>query len=177
MAGWALPSYEPFQDATWLGGTDYANGASNVIWVWNVQGPPSWRSLVPDLWPGNDYVDWVTWDRYQSFSGENFVYDQTEVYNWFVNNSDATHDYLSKPWGWAEWGVGVNGWQPTAAEQTDTVNAINAAVHASKFPKVRYIAYFDSDAGPNATSAILPGAWGAYSNFANSAYMTQQCPP
>ncbi len=61
------------------------------------------------MWPGNEYVDWVTWDRYQSFSGENFLYDETEVYNWFVNDSDATHDYLSRPWGWAEWGVGVNG--------------------------------------------------------------------
>lgn len=34
---------------------------------------------------------------------------------------------------------------------------------------------FDTDAGPGATSALLPGAWGVYSNFANSPYLTQQC--
>ena len=26
------------------------------------------------------------------------------VYNYFSNNSDATHDFNSKPWGLAEWG-------------------------------------------------------------------------
>ncbi|WP_051059094.1 glycoside hydrolase family 26 protein [Nocardiopsis lucentensis] len=39
-------------------------GADNVIWVWNVTG---WRDnldRLPGLWPGNDYVDWISFEAY-----------------------------------------------------------------------------------------------------------------
>jgi hypothetical protein len=148
-----------------------ANGATNVIWCWCIQGPPNWRYLVPALWPGNAYVDWVAWDRYQGSASEDFIADETEVYNWFVTNSDATHDYVSKPWAWTEWGVGIGSFYPTVAAQTNTFNAVNAALNANQFPNVRMAAYYDDLA-----SALLPGAVSSYSNFANSAYVEQQCP-
>ncbi|MFY7065677.1 glycoside hydrolase family 26 protein [Nocardiopsis changdeensis] len=39
-------------------------GADNAIWVWNVTG---WRDnldRLPGLWPGNEYVDWISWEAY-----------------------------------------------------------------------------------------------------------------
>jgi hypothetical protein len=102
------------------------------------------------------------------------VAKQLDMYSWLVNHSTAQISYTSKPWCWPEWGVGINGWFPTVADQTNTFNAINAALNRRLFPRVRYVAYFDTDAGPNAASAILPGAWGSYSNLANSPYLTQQ---
>ncbi len=39
-------------------------GADNVIWVWNVTG---WRDnldRLPGLWPGDDYVDWISFEAY-----------------------------------------------------------------------------------------------------------------
>ena len=154
-----------------------ANGATNVIWCWIViNSGPSFRALIPNLWPGNAYVDWIDWDVYQPTNNDDYIARQADAYNYFVNNADTNHDYTSKPWAWTEWGVGSQGWVPTAADQTNTFNAVNAALNARQFPRIRYVAYFDDShaGGGSADSTILPGAWGAYSNLANSPYMTQQ---
>jgi hypothetical protein len=154
-----------------------ANGATNVIWCWVIENYAPLRYLLPGLWPGNSYVDWVGWDVYQDSASEDYISSQTDAYDYMVTNSDSTHTYTGKPWAWTEWGVGINGWFPTVSQQTNTFNAVNAALNARQFPRVRYLACFDDDSAPNASSAILSGAWGAYSNFANSPYMTQQCAP
>ncbi len=39
-------------------------GADNAIWVWNVTGWPGNLDRLPGLWPGNDYVDWLSWEAY-----------------------------------------------------------------------------------------------------------------
>lgn len=39
------------------------------------------------------------------------------------------------------------------------------------FPNIKLVEYYDDLA-----SAILTNVWSTYSNFANSPYMTQQCP-
>ncbi|WP_394296679.1 MULTISPECIES: glycoside hydrolase family 26 protein [Nocardiopsis] len=40
------------------------NGAENAVWVWNVTGWPKNLPRLPELWPGNDYVDWISWEAY-----------------------------------------------------------------------------------------------------------------
>ncbi|MDA2805977.1 glycoside hydrolase family 26 protein [Nocardiopsis suaedae] len=40
------------------------NGADNAVWVWNVTGWPDNLSRLPRLWPGNEYVDWISWEAY-----------------------------------------------------------------------------------------------------------------
>ncbi len=154
-----------------------ANGATNVIWCWIIENYAPLRPLLPGLWPGNTNVDWVGWDAYQGSSNQDYVALQATSYNFMLTNSDATHNYASKPWAWGEWGVGINGYVPTTDVQTNTFNAVNAALNSGLFPRIRYVAYFDDDSAPNAGSAIQPGAWGAYSNLANSPYLTQQCNP
>lgn len=37
-------------------------GARNVIWVWVVTGYPANFGQVPSLYPGNRYVDWISWE-------------------------------------------------------------------------------------------------------------------
>jgi hypothetical protein len=150
------------------------NGATNVLWCWVVENSgSSLRKLLSGLWPGNSYVDWIGWDVYQGSNTVDYVSSQLSAYDYLVNNSDSIHSYTAKPWAWTEWGVGIQGWFPTVSDQTNT---FNAALNRRLFPRVRYVAYFDNDSWPNgsATSAILPSAWRAYSNFANSAYVTQQ---
>lgn len=39
-----------------------AIGADNVVWVWVVTGYPGNFAQVPALYPGNKYVDWVSWE-------------------------------------------------------------------------------------------------------------------
>ncbi|MBB6173505.1 hypothetical protein HNR23_003565 [Nocardiopsis mwathae] len=38
--------------------------ADNVIFVWNVTGWPRNLDRLPGLWPGNEYVDWISWEAY-----------------------------------------------------------------------------------------------------------------
>jgi len=154
------------------------NGATNVIWFWIIENYSKFWGSLPELWPGNTNVDWVGWDVYQGSSSENYVSAQTTAYNHMVTTSNPANNYLSKPWAWTEWGVGINGYTPSVADQTNTFKAVNTALNNDQFPKIKCVAYFDisGPSAPNATSAILPGAQSAYNVLANSPYLLQQCP-
>lgn len=39
-------------------------GARQVIWVWVVTGWPGSFATALQMWPGNDYVDWISWEAY-----------------------------------------------------------------------------------------------------------------
>jgi hypothetical protein len=39
-------------------------GADNVVWVWVMMGAIETLPAVGLFWPGNDYVDWISWDTY-----------------------------------------------------------------------------------------------------------------
>ena len=79
-----------------------ALGVTNVVWVMNYMGWKAWNCVVKHMWPGNDYVDWVMWDPYpKTATWTAFV---NLFYNYLSANSDAQHDFLSKPWGLAEYG-------------------------------------------------------------------------
>lgn len=39
-------------------------GAHNVIWVWVVTGQPGAAAFAARFWPGNAYVDWISWEAY-----------------------------------------------------------------------------------------------------------------
>jgi hypothetical protein len=39
-------------------------GATNAVWVWVVMALPQTYAATPAFWPGDQYVDWVSWDSY-----------------------------------------------------------------------------------------------------------------
>jgi hypothetical protein len=39
-------------------------GAQNAVWVWVVTGYPPYFASAGRLWPGNAYVDWISWEAY-----------------------------------------------------------------------------------------------------------------
>jgi len=39
-------------------------GAGNVVWVWVVTGWMPSIGTAMQMWPGNQYVDWISWDAY-----------------------------------------------------------------------------------------------------------------
>ncbi|OOC55497.1 MULTISPECIES: glycoside hydrolase family 26 protein [Nocardiopsis] len=55
-------------------------GADNAIWVWNVTGWKGNFERLPKLWPGNDYVDWLSWEAY-NMTGCDIHPHWTEVYS------------------------------------------------------------------------------------------------
>ncbi|NKZ00315.1 glycoside hydrolase family 26 protein [Nocardiopsis alborubida] len=69
-------------------------GADNAIWVWNVTGWEGNFDRLPGLWPGNDYVDWVSWEAYnmtgcdsQPHWDEVYSFEDMmrPAYEWFQN--------------------------------------------------------------------------------------------
>lgn len=55
-------------------------GADNAIWVWNVTGWKDNLDRLPRLWPGNGYVDWLSWEAY-NMTGCDVQPGWTEVYS------------------------------------------------------------------------------------------------
>ncbi len=148
-----------------------AVGATNVIWYWDVEGA-NLPNLYAAMWPGNNYVDWVMWDPYQD-SSQAYTNKLMGIYNWFTVHSTAACAWTNKPWGLAEWGVGLNtNWVPTAADQATTFSQMNAALNDNMFPRLKLYAYFDES-----YSLLISGAVPAYSNLCNSPFLEQQCLP
>ncbi len=76
-----------------------ANGANNLVIVWNMMGYGKWMSRYDTLYPGDNNVDWIASDPYSWSASEtlNNYHSVKEFYKWA-----APHN---KPMMWAEWGV------------------------------------------------------------------------
>jgi hypothetical protein len=114
-----------------------ALGVYNVVWVMNYLGYVKWDCLIAGLWPGNDYVDWVMFDPYPRIS----TYEQVtgRFYDYLTSISDAEHDFLSKPWGLAEYGSVASSQSAAYRLYDDILRTAKAGV----FPKLR--AYINWD--------------------------------
>ena len=105
-----------------------ARGVTNVVWVMNYMGWDGWQCATRGLWPGNDYVDWVMWDPYpRNATWTTFI---NSFYNYLLSHNDAAHNFMSKPWGLAEFGfVGTS--QTAAYRIYDDLRAnLNNGVHS-----------------------------------------------
>lgn len=154
-----------------------AKGVTNVVWVMNYMGYSGWDCIVDDLYPGNDLVDWVKWDPY----GEKVDFESLvgRFYDYLAQTSDPAHDYLSKPWGLAEWGSWHNATQDHAYLLSQ---GAKAAVETNRFPRLKAYSVFDFGAtcriayDRNGTYDPLELAY--YKAYANSpAFQGQATPP
>jgi hypothetical protein len=116
-----------------------ALGVTNVVWTMNYMGFSGWNCMVDDLWPGNSLVDWILWDPYMS---DNLTYTASvkAMYNELTTLSDATHDYLSKPWGLGEFGDRAT----TDANQETFYSSVAHTLDVSTFPKLKLLTFFDA---------------------------------
>ena len=136
-----------------------AKGIDNVVWVMNYMGYSKYFGCAERLWPGNAYVDWVMWDPYP----DTHSYTETVggFYDYLSAHGDDEHDYLSKPWGLAEWGYVGTDQQAAYAMYAEA----KAALHANTFPKLRaYLIWDNIGAGDEARGlrqSAQPGPGGA----------------
>ncbi len=157
-----------------------ALGVDNVVWVMNYLGYVKYFGCAESLWPGNDHVDWVMWDPYPNTKS----YTETVggFYDHLSTHSDAEHDYLSKPWGLAEWGYPGSDQARAYAMYAEA----QATLHTNRFPKLKaYLIWdnlvaggnddrvgFDSESNPD------PAEQAAYNAFANDpAFSPDSTPP
>ncbi len=115
-----------------------ALGVTNVVWVMNYMGWEGWNCVVEAAWPGNDYVDWLMWDPYPR--NATFGYNVGAFYNYLTSHSDAEHNFLSKPWGLAEYGyIGTS--QSAAYQMYDDARR---AVQNNTYPKIKAYTVWDN---------------------------------
>jgi Glycosyl hydrolase family 26 len=147
-----------------------AAGVDNVIWVWDTQ---LFSGLIDDvisLYPGDDLVDWVMWDPYSFTGKESYVDTVTFGYQWLSDNSASGHQFTSKPWGLAEWGVD----DPSApGGMVEQKFYADAAASFATFPRLKAYVIFDALGTHDTRVDSSPAEEASYDAFAASSYLRQ----
>lgn len=118
-----------------------ALGVTNVVWSMNYMGYSRWNCMLDDLWPGNSLVDWILWDPYAT-TATDFSQSAGAFYQELTTLSDATHNYLSKPWGLAEFGDGSS----SDANQENFYSTVAQSLDSNQFPRLKLLSLFDAGA-------------------------------
>jgi len=120
-----------------------AAGARNIVWVWVVTGYEDNLASVASVYPGNEYVDWVSWDPY-NVSGcksgrvkpkqwKSFAETVGPFYEWLQNEGARAGIDKDKPYILSEFGTVADPGDPTAAARWYA--EIPAALE--KFPRIK----------------------------------------
>lgn len=82
-------------------------GASNVIWVWVLSGYENTFGVDGQFWPGNRYVDWISWEAYNAsgcLSGpvdasrsETFAQSALPFHTWLILHGPSYGIDVNKP--------------------------------------------------------------------------------
>jgi hypothetical protein len=116
-----------------------ARGVSNVVWVMNYMSYSGYACELNDLWPGNSYVDWVMWDNY-AYKTRTFDAMTSYFTGWLTQNTDASHAYTSKPWGFNEYGT-YNMTQPNVYKFWQDAKV---AIDNNTYPNIKMYNVFDT---------------------------------
>ncbi|MCW2809106.1 MAG: hypothetical protein JWQ93_3061 [Marmoricola sp.] len=142
---------------------------NNVVWVMNYMGWKGWNCIIKPLWPGNAYVDWVMFDPYpKKATWTAFV---GEFYRFLIASNDAAHNFMSKPWGLAEFGY-VGSSQAAAYKMYDDARR---DLRNNLFPRLKAYVVWDNDllashddrVGYSETGVKDPVEQAHYNAFAN----------
>ncbi|MGL4173924.1 MAG: hypothetical protein ACRCTR_07620 [Actinomycetota bacterium] len=125
-------------------------GADNAVWVWVMTGGEDNLDNAAQLWPGNDVVDWISWNVYNQSgcrSGEidpaKYVSFRTKMaifYNFVQQRGSAIGMDATKPMMISETGsVGyINDPQKTADWYADIPNVLR------DYPQIKAVTLWDS---------------------------------
>ena len=104
------------------------------------------------------------------------------MYDLLRTTSDADHDFLSKPWGIAEWNI--NKGQVTQQQTYDYYDEAKAELEANRFPRLKAYLVFDSNANGSENRILYKDTGGMdplrqqhYAAFAHSPVFAATAPP
>ncbi|MGH8877641.1 MAG: glycosyl hydrolase [Stackebrandtia sp.] len=117
-----------------------AKQVDNVVWVMDYMNYSRWDCLVPKLYPGDSYVDWVMFNGYGDGAHPDFAANVDRFYRLLTQLSSPGMDVLSKPWGLAEWGIS----DATQEQAADYYVQAARALEQQRFPNLHSYVVFDS---------------------------------
>ena len=109
--------------------------------------------MFPELWPGNDRVDWITWDPYLQ-TGMRWDTEIGYFYRALEARTDAQHAFTAKPWGLAEYGSWRGAPQSDAYRMYDDARA---SLEAGRYPRLKLYEIFDTVAAAGDSRAGYDG--------------------
>ena len=146
-----------------------AAGATNVVWVWDVEGITTsrWFGLYRKFWPGTSYVDWIAWDPYNFASCRNRPWKSFDAivapfYDWLERQPFGKRPLMLAEYGTIGNGAGRETKQRWYAQEASTLSA---------FPAIKSLVYFDYPSPPAScdwVSNSSPAATGAFAALAHN---------
>ncbi|GGS82930.1 hypothetical protein GCM10010156_46990 [Planobispora rosea] len=139
-----------------------ARGVTNVRWNYVVGGFSGDDSIYTASYPGDAYVDWISWDPYDNQCSYGSAH---AVLNRFYARLEAGllgQGARNKAYGIMELGFG---------EACQEAYFRNLAADLKRLPKIRAILYFDR---PSAEYALTPEGWRGYANAATDPYLNRR---
>ncbi len=144
-------------------------GADNAVWVWNVQGYLGHQRLYEaGLYPGDDAVDWVSYNAYNWHGCDNHgdptkwreFYDVYQpFYDWLESDGPGRPD-RTKPIMLGEWGTEEND-NASNSNQTkaEWFDASRQHFINGTFPRMKAAIYFDTE-GMKPDGSVKFCRWG-----------------
>ncbi len=124
-----------------------ADGATKFVSVMNYMGFGRWNSMLDGLYPGDDVVDWIAYDPYQTNNASGLAgHDFADMVNRGYQGGKgfytwATTTHPTKPLMLAEWGGLYNPANPTG--QAAFFKTVTTQI--ASFPALKALVYFDID--------------------------------
>jgi mannan endo-1,4-beta-mannosidase len=148
-----------------------AVGANNVGFVWCVDAR-TWTPADKALYPGDDYVDWVAIDGYNSDR------PWIDLYRRFNPSYTDLTALSTKPFMIAEIGS-VENPRPTGQTKADWIKQGLLQEIPQSFPRVRAVIWFDSNQGAdrNWTVDSSPASLAAFKQVVADPYYQASMPP
>ena len=132
-------------------------GATNAVWVWVMMGDPAYLQRAGEMWPGNDDVDWISWDVYNQ-SGcrgggvsidkyTSFADDMLPFYSWIKTDGPKFNIDSSKPLMISEAGSVLYPSHPakTAGWYAEIPQTLQG------YPQIKAVGLWDRDGAPGCT--------------------------
>lgn len=118
------------------------NGVTNVVWVWTVSGWEGVFSRYADLYPGNNYVDWIGYEPYNWYVCHDIAWQMPmdtfrTFYDWV-----QTTAHRDKPIMVAEYAT-FEGKPGSPQTKGDWMRSVPAALKA--LPKIKAAVYFNNN--------------------------------
>jgi hypothetical protein len=125
-------------------------GATNAVWTWVMTGNSDNLNRAASLWPGNDVVDWISWNVYNQSGCHSGTIDQNKFKS-FADEVKPFYDFVKKRGP----SIGMDPDKPMMISEAGSVRYADApdlsadwykAIPTTlrKYPQIKAVALWDS---------------------------------